>query len=141
MSQNMEARNIRNRPDPRLFLHGLGTKLAQTVDELNDLAKDISLKNIAESTNFQQIFSRDDEYQRRTKIIGTIGPACGTTNKLASLIDNGMNIARFNFSHSDHQAQYEKLEMLREAMEITGKDCEVLLDTKGPEIRTGFLGD
>ena len=63
-----------------VILQSISEKFAETVDHLNDLAKDISLKKIALSTDFQQIFSNDDQSQRRTKIIGTIGPACGSVD-------------------------------------------------------------
>lgn len=50
-----------------------------------------------------------------------------------------MSVARFNFSHGSHEYHQETLDNLREAMANTGIMCAVMLDTKGPEIRTGFL--
>lgn len=56
------------------------------------------------------------------------------------MLEAGMDIARFNFSHGTHESHGTMLETLREAIkEIPGKQCAVLLDTKGPEIRTGLL--
>jgi pyruvate kinase len=57
------------------------------------------------------------------------------------LLRAGMNVARFNFSHGSHEYHQETLDNLRAAMENTGILCAVMLDTKGPEIRTGFLKD
>lgn len=50
-----------------------------------------------------------------------------------------MNVARLNFSHGDHETHGKSVANLREAMAQTGKSCAILLDTKGPEIRTGKL--
>jgi len=76
---------------------------------------------------------------RRTKIVCTLGPACWSVENLCKLINAGMNVARFNFSHGDVAGHTACLERLREAMAITGLKVAVLLDTKGPEIRTGFV--
>jgi len=59
---------------------------------------------------------------------------------LGQMIDAGMNIARLNFSHGDHESHGGSLTRLREAMSTRpGKEVAVMLDTKGPEIRTGLL--
>ena len=61
---------------------------------------------------------------------------------LVKMLDAGMNIARLNFSHGDHKSHGQTLENLREALkQRPDKQCAFLLDTKGPEIRTGFLQD
>ena len=60
---------------------------------------------------------------------------------LENLIDHGMNVARFNFSHGDHQAHGACLERLRTAASNKNKHVAVLLDTKGPEIRSGFFAN
>ncbi len=73
---------------------------------------------------------------RKTKIICTLGPSSDTVERLVQLINAGMNIARFNFSHGDHAEHHQKVVNLRKAMKITGKRIGILLDTKGPEIRT-----
>lgn len=57
------------------------------------------------------------------------------------LLRAGMSVARFNFSHGSHEYHQETLDNLREAMDNTQTMCAVMLDTKGPEIRTGFLED
>lgn len=77
---------------------------------------------------------------RKTKVICTLGPACWSVEGLGGLIDAGMNIARFNFSHGDHKSHGASLDRLREAMAARpGCHVGVMLDTKGPEIRTGTL--
>lgn len=56
--------------------------------------------------------------------------------KQFQLIEAGANVFRFNFSHGDHEEQLARMNMVREAVEKTGKDVGILLDTKGAEIRT-----
>ncbi|KAI3425976.1 hypothetical protein D9Q98_007944 [Chlorella vulgaris] len=75
----------------------------------------------------------------KTKIICTLGPACRDVPTLCEMLRNGMNIARFNFSHGSHEYHQGTLDNLRQAMRETRIMCAVMLDTKGPEIRTGFL--
>ncbi len=61
---------------------------------------------------------------------------------LVKMLDAGMNIARLNFSHGDHKGHGQSVENLREALkQRPDKSCAVMLDTKGPEIRTGYLKD
>eukprot|EP00562_Extubocellulus_spinifer_P014857 CAMPEP_0178566400 /NCGR_PEP_ID=MMETSP0697-20121206/14732_1 /TAXON_ID=265572 /ORGANISM="Extubocellulus spinifer, Strain CCMP396" /LENGTH=546 /DNA_ID=CAMNT_0020200185 /DNA_START=33 /DNA_END=1673 /DNA_ORIENTATION=- len=79
------------------------------------------------------------DYGRRTKIVCTIGPACWSEEGLATLMDAGMNVARFNFSHGDHEGHGKTLARLRKVAGEKGRNIAVLLDTKGPEIRTGFF--
>ncbi|QQK77291.1 pyruvate kinase [Salicibibacter cibarius] len=73
---------------------------------------------------------------RKTKIVVTIGPASEDKQTLKQLIDAGMNVARLNFSHGDHEEHRARIRMIREAAAETGKEISILLDTKGPEIRT-----
>ncbi|SDN55703.1 pyruvate kinase [Alkalicoccus daliensis] len=76
---------------------------------------------------------------RKTKIVCTIGPASESKEKLTQLIDAGMNVARLNFSHGDFEEHGARIKNIREASEKAGKDTAILLDTKGPEIRTQTL--
>jgi len=77
---------------------------------------------------------------KKTKIFCTMGPACWDVPTLVTLIDAGMNTARLNFSHGDHKAHGSTLERVREAAkQRPDKNIAILLDTKGPEIRTGFF--
>lgn len=76
---------------------------------------------------------------RRTKIICTLGPASWSEDGLGKLIDGGMNVARFNFSHGDHSSHQSVLDRLRKVAASKSRNIAVLLDTKGPEIRSGFF--
>ncbi|MFC4618256.1 pyruvate kinase [Camelliibacillus cellulosilyticus] len=76
---------------------------------------------------------------RKTKIVCTIGPASESVDTLIKLIDAGMNVARLNFSHGDHEEHGRRIANIREAAKQTGKTIGILLDTKGPEIRTGDM--
>ena len=61
---------------------------------------------------------------------------------LIKMLDAGMNVARLNFSHGDHKTHGQSVDNLREALkQRPEKTCAIMLDTKGPEIRTGFLRD
>ena len=73
---------------------------------------------------------------RKTKIVCTIGPASETPELLEALIEAGMNVARLNFSHGNHEEHATRIQRIREASKKTGKIVGILLDTKGPEIRT-----
>lgn len=76
---------------------------------------------------------------KRTKIICTMGPNTNDKNVLRELVKNGMDIARFNFSHGDHEEQLGRVKNVREIREELGLPIAMLLDTKGPEIRTGIV--
>src|SRR5690625_2159946 len=78
---------------------------------------------------------------RRTKIVCTIGPASESIDKLEALIEAGMNVARLNFSHGDYEEHGNRIKNIRQAAKKLGKTVAILLDTKGPEIRTGILKD
>lgn len=72
---------------------------------------------------------------RKTKIICTLGPATDEEGVMEELIKSGMDVARFNFSHSNHQRQLIRINKLKELREKHGRHVAALLDTKGPEIR------
>jgi len=76
---------------------------------------------------------------RKTKIVCTIGPASESLEKLTSLMEAGMNVCRLNFSHGSHEEHAARIKTIREASEKTGKKVAILLDTKGPEIRTNDM--
>jgi len=83
-----------------------------------------------------------DNFNRKCKIICTMGPACWEPEMLLQLIDGGMNIARLNFSHGDHEMHGKTVAKIRDAAKLRpGKHVAIMLDTKGPEIRTGFFRD
>lgn len=72
---------------------------------------------------------------RKTKIVCTLGPSTDDEKVLRRLIEEGMNVARFNFSHGSHEEQMGRLKMLRKLRDELKRPVAALLDTKGPEIR------
>ena len=78
---------------------------------------------------------------RKTKIVCTIGPASESTEILEELIDAGMNVARLNFSHGDHAEHKARIDKINEVARKKGKVVGILLDTRGPEIRTHSMKD
>lgn len=72
---------------------------------------------------------------RKTKIVCTIGPACNTKETLLKMIDAGMNVARINMSHGTYEDLEKVFATLKEAINESGKNVAILLDTKGPEVR------
>lgn len=77
---------------------------------------------------------------RRTKIVCTMGPNENDYEVMKALAET-MDVARFNFSHGDHEEHLSRLEKLRKLRKELGRPIAALLDTKGPEIRTGLLKD
>ena len=78
---------------------------------------------------------------KKTKIVCTMGPNSNDENIMRQLVKEGMDIARFNFSHGSHEEQKGRMDMLKKIREEEKKPVAILLDTKGPEIRTGVLKD
>ncbi|MGL5345934.1 MAG: pyruvate kinase [Peptostreptococcaceae bacterium] len=78
---------------------------------------------------------------KRTKIVCTLGPASETEEVLTQLVENGLNVCRFNFSHGSHEEHKGRLDMAKKVREKLNKPVALLLDTKGPEIRTGNFAD
>ncbi|MGX7013661.1 pyruvate kinase [Vagococcus silagei] len=78
---------------------------------------------------------------KKTKIVCTIGPASESVETLVELMNSGMNVARLNFSHGDFEEHGQRIKNIREAAKITDKTIAILLDTKGPEIRTNDMKD
>lgn len=76
---------------------------------------------------------------KRTKIICTMGPASSKKNTLRAMMRAGMDIARFNFSHGSHEEHRGRVDMVKNLREELNIPVALLLDTKGPEIRTGVL--
>ena len=76
---------------------------------------------------------------KKTKIICTMGPSSDSREVMKSLMESGMDIARFNFSHGTHEEQKKRLDQLKSLREELDLPVAALLDTKGPEIRTGLL--
>lgn len=82
-----------------------------------------------------------DKRLRKTKIICTIGPASEKKEIMSKLVCEGMNVMRLNFSHGNHREHLEKINTLLEINKETKNNVAILLDTKGPEIRTGDFKD
>ena len=76
---------------------------------------------------------------KKTKVVCTMGPNTNDRELLKKLIENGMDVARFNFSHGDHEEQKSRMDLLKELRQVLNTNTAILLDTKGPEIRTGVL--
>ncbi|MDN5307772.1 MAG: pyruvate kinase [Eubacteriaceae bacterium] len=78
---------------------------------------------------------------KKTKIVCTLGPATDSKELLKELILNGMNVARLNFSHGSHEEHAARINRVKEVRKELGIPVAIMLDTKGPEIRTGELAD
>lgn len=78
---------------------------------------------------------------KKTKIVCTMGPNTSDRELMRKLIQNGMDVARFNFSHGDHEEHKSRMDMVKQLREEERTNTAILLDTKGPEIRTGILKD
>ena len=78
---------------------------------------------------------------RKTKIVCTLGPATDVEGVLEKLVKNGMDVARFNFSHGSYEEQKERMDLLKKLRKTYQHPIAVLLDTKGPEIRLKSFAD
>ena len=83
--------------------------------------------------------SNEEFRMRKTKIVATLGPATDDPAVLRSLLEAGLDVARFNFSHGSHEEHTKRINLLRNACEETGLTVAMLADTKGPEIRLGSI--
>lgn len=77
--------------------------------------------------------------QKKTKIICTIGPKSESKETLSTMLGLGMNVCRLNFSHGDYEEHAARIKTIKEVREEAGKNLAILLDTKGPEIRTNEM--
>ena len=75
----------------------------------------------------------------RTKIVCTIGPATNSAEKMRALMHAGMNVARINFSHGDHDAHRESIATLREVAEQERCLIAIIADLQGPKLRVGDI--
>jgi pyruvate kinase len=76
---------------------------------------------------------------RRTKIIATLGPASSTRERIATLVQAGMDCARLNFSHSTHEQHAEAVRLVRAVQEEVGRPVAIMADLQGPKLRLGDL--
>ena len=78
---------------------------------------------------------------RKTKIVCTLGPATDSEGVLRAMLESGMNVARFNFSHGSHEEHKRRLDALKALREELGLPVAAMLDTKGPEVRLRSFAD
>ncbi|KAE9076473.1 Pyruvate kinase [Phytophthora fragariae] len=145
---------------PRLDLMARSTRIASSMRaKLNRSAQDPHRRNhhhqhaskramsgalglSQQGVELESIMRSVEGVERKTRIVCTLGPSCWSEEGLGELIDAGMNVARFNFSHGDHTSHAETLNRLRAVLATRPhKNIAIMLDTKGPEIRTGFLAN
>lgn len=79
--------------------------------------------------------------RRRTKVVCTIGPSTSSEDGIRGLIEAGMDVARLNFSHGEHEEHRAAYTMLRRAAEQLGRNVAIMMDLQGPKMRTGSLRD
>lgn len=107
----------------------------------------LMMQSLGKNTRIRmkQILERreeEDGLSRRTRIVCTMGPSCWNVKTLIEMIDAGMNVCRLNFSHGDHETHARVIQNITEAQkERPDQKVAILLDTKGPEIRSGKLKD
>ena len=85
----------------------------------------------------QEARKGENENMRKTKIVCTLGPASSEDDIMRQMLLAGLDVARVNFSHGDHESHGEMIDRFRRVRDDLGKAAAVMLDTKGPEIRTG----
>ena len=78
---------------------------------------------------------------KKTKIICTVGPSTDNVELLRKMMLAGMDLARFNFSHGNHEDHGKRLQLVRQAAEEAGKVIATIADTKGPEMRLGMFAE
>lgn len=78
---------------------------------------------------------------KKTKIVCTVGPSTDKPGVLESMMETGMNVARFNFSHGSHEDHAKRIARVREAANNVNKPIALMLDTKGPEMRLGLFAE
>jgi len=78
---------------------------------------------------------------KKTKIVCTVGPSTDKPGVLESMMETGMNVARFNFSHGSHEEHAKRIARVREAANNVKKPIALMLDTKGPEMRLGLFAE
>ena len=76
---------------------------------------------------------------RKTKIVCTIGPATDSQEMLSRLMDEGMNVCRLNMSHGSYEEHHERIERIKRLRAVKGIPVAIMLDTKGPEVRTKLI--
>ena len=78
-------------------------------------------------------------FQRKTKIIATIGPASETRENLTKLIEEGIAAARLNFSHDTHEGHRKRIRLIRQIEKKVGRPVAIIGDLQGPKMRVGVM--
>ncbi|MGL5514124.1 MAG: pyruvate kinase, partial [Sporomusa sp.] len=78
---------------------------------------------------------------KKTKIVCTVGPSTDKSGVLEAMLEAGMNVARFNFSHGSHEDHAKRIARVREAAQNVKRPIALMLDTKGPEMRLGLFSE
>ena len=94
-------------------------------------------KLVREIIESKSIYERKGDMMKKTKIVCTMGPASRQEDVLRQMIEKGMNVARLNFSHGTHEYHKETIDLIKRVRDEMGVPLAIMLDTKGPEIRTG----
>lgn len=118
--------------------------LSQSInDTLRESTQDSPQTQVANTNtrNGAEKNARTGAPRKRTKIVCTMGPSTEDEDVIRGLIKAGMNVARFNFSHGSHEYHKASMERVRRVSDELGANVALMLDTKGPEIRTGLLKD
>ena len=76
---------------------------------------------------------------RKTKIVATLGPATNNYKALKSLIQNGANVIRLNFSHGDIEQHQQNIDLIKQVRDELGQPVAIMVDTRGPEVRVGIF--
>ena len=79
--------------------------------------------------------------RKKTKIVATLGPATNSKAILKSMLEEGVDVFRINFSHANHKDVLERITMIRELNEEFGYNTAILGDLQGPKLRVGVMGD
>uniref|UniRef100_A0A0E0MB11 Pyruvate kinase n=1 Tax=Oryza punctata TaxID=4537 RepID=A0A0E0MB11_ORYPU len=130
-------------PQPRRAVAARSLRTSTSERVAADLALgtngSLSAQSIAENTadNTSQVVSANS--RRKSKIVCTIGPSTNTREMIWKLAEAGMNVARMNMSHGDHQSHQKVIDLVKEynAKNTDGNVIAIMLDTKGPEVRSG----
>ena len=103
---------------------------------MSGMARDWDVPEVSETEE-----SFVPKHTRKTKIVATIGPASDSTETFQALADCGVNVARLNMSHGDHESHGKIVDLVRKYNAAHNSGIAIMLDTKGPEVRSGDLSD
>ena len=111
------------------------------VEGVRPVSKEQNMVEVKRTRTSAAMILEDFPMVCKTKVVCTLGPRCWSEEGIGALLDAGLNIARLNFSHGNHEDHQRVLDRFRSVCAEKGSHAAVLLDTKGPEIRTAMLRD